>query len=108
MPFIATTTVSILRGTQLDQWGYEQDTDAVYKTGIPMGITARNKTVIEPVSSTPKTVRWYTGRCITNLDITEDDRIVDERTGDIYTISSVTSTTSFAQTKQTVLDLVRV
>lgn len=108
MPFIATTTVSILRGTTEDEWGYEQDTDAVHATGIPMAITSRTKQVFEPATSTGKTVRFYTGRAISNLDITADDRIRDENTGEVYVISAVTSTTSLAQTRELVLDLARV
>lgn len=105
--FVATTTVSILRGTSQDQWGYEQDSDAIFKSGIPMAITARNKTVVEDNSSTPKTVRWYVGRANPDLDVTKDDRIKDERTGDIYSVSAVTRSTSLAQSRTLVLDLVR-
>lgn len=108
MPFVATTTVSVLSGSTTDEWGYEQDGDTVSQTGIPMAITEKRRTVVDPSSSQPTTVRWFVGRCRPNAVIAENNRLRDERTGYIYIINQVTYGTSLAQTHDLVLDLTRV
>lgn len=87
---LATTSVSILRGTSTDDFGDETDTSTVLKSGIPASLTEATRTAMEPVSGTPRIIRTHVCRLPPTTDVTEDDRIKDEKTDEIYIVVSVT------------------
>lgn len=85
----ATTTVSIMRGTTVDEFGDSLDNSTVAASGIPLSIIEQSKRVFDPVTSTARVIRYYTGRATSGTDIQEGDRILDEATGSIYAIDYV-------------------
>lgn len=87
---LATTSVSVLRGTSTDAFGDETDTGTVLKSGIPASLIESTRTAMEPVSGTPRIIRTHVCRLPSTTDVTEDDRIKDERTSEIYIVVSVT------------------
>ncbi|MFD9464375.1 hypothetical protein [Streptomyces sp. NPDC060027] len=91
---LATTTVSVLRGTGEDAFGDETDTSTVLKSGIPASLIESTRTAREPVTGTPRIIRTHVCRLPPTTDVTEDDRIKDERTNEIYIVVAVTKNSS--------------
>jgi hypothetical protein len=88
---IATTTVSILRGTTVDPvYGDTAATATVVASGVVASIiedkTAKTTT---PGNPAPRITRAYDGILGSAVDVTDRDRLKDERTGQIYVILSV-------------------
>lgn len=107
---VATTRVDVLRGTSTDEYLDEVDIVDVASglLNIPMSIIEKTKQVVDPVSGTPRTVRFATGRAEHGTDIRSSDRIRDRSTGQIYAIQSLTTTQSPTHKNDLRLDLVRV
>ena len=87
---LATTSVTILRGTSTDAFGDETDTDTPIATRVPASLIESTRTAMEPVSGTPRIIRTHVCRLPSTTDITENDRIKDEQTDEIYIVVSVT------------------
>ncbi|MGW3821804.1 hypothetical protein ACWEAF_05715 [Streptomyces sp. NPDC005071] len=87
---VATTRISVLRGTGTDAFGDDTDTGTVAASGIAASLVESSRTVQEPVSGTPRIVRTHIGRVPPATDVTETDRIKDETTNEIYIVVSVT------------------
>lgn len=87
---LATTSVSILRGTTTDAFGDEADMTTVLKSGIPASLIESARTAMEPVSGTPRIIRTHVCRLPPSTDVTENDRIKDEKTNEIYIVVAVT------------------
>lgn len=88
MSFLATTKVSILRGTVLGPYGDELDSDAVVATGVPASILERPVTGARPVGGREDTPRTYALRVWRNVELRKNDRIRDERTGVTYSVTT--------------------
>lgn len=86
---LATGTISILRGTTTDAFGDETDTERVLATGVLASIIPFSERVFTPDSPTPRIVRSYNAICGSQTDVTDGDRIRDERTGQIYVVLDV-------------------
>src|SRR5690348_150577 len=88
---LATTTVSVLRGTSTDPvYGDTTATMTVVAAGIPASIIEdRNVKTTTPGNPTPRVTRGYSGIVGSAVDVTDRDRLKDERTGQIYVIVSV-------------------
>lgn len=108
MSFLATTTVTVLRGTATDRWGDDIDTDTVFATRQPASILERPVTGGKPASGRRDTPRTYALRIRTNIELRQDDRIRDERTGRVYTIDTLAPQTNPAGHSVTRADLLRV
>ncbi|MGY0062842.1 hypothetical protein ACWY4P_40955 [Streptomyces sp. LZ34] len=104
---LATTTVSVLRGTTTDPFGDEQDTAAVHASGIPASLIESTRQTFEPVTGTPRIVRTHVARLPATTDVSEDDRIRDEQTGEVYIVVSVTRNANPVLTQPLRLDLKR-
>jgi hypothetical protein len=107
MQAIATTRVSILRGTTTDTWGDEQDTDTALYTGIPASLIEQSRRVTTRDDPTPRIVRYAVARVPANTDVTDQDRLRDERTGATYIVDSVSAMTNPAIAVDRRLDLRR-
>lgn len=88
---LATTRVSILRGTDTDEFGDETDAVTVHASGILANIRETRRSVFDASTSTPRIVRTVECRLPSNTDILDSDRVKDENDGTIYGITSVTN-----------------
>ncbi|MGW0837548.1 hypothetical protein [Streptomyces prunicolor] len=91
MQAVATTLISILRGTDTDGFGDERDTSTPIATGIPASLVEQSRRVSGRENATPRIVRYAIARVPARTDITEDDRVLDERTGAKYIVDAVSS-----------------
>jgi hypothetical protein len=107
MQAIATTLVSVLRGVTTDAYGDEQDTDTPVHTGIPASLTEQSRRVTTRDDPTPRIVRYAVARVPAQTDVTDQDRLLDERTGAIYSVDAVSSMANPAATPDIRLDLRR-
>jgi hypothetical protein len=87
---ICNTTVQILRGTTYNSYGELVDNDTVFMENVPAFLAETGKTVQDPSSPTPRTVREIVCHVPQYVGVTDSDQIVDERTGDKYMIISTT------------------
>lgn len=104
---LATTTITVYRGTTTDAYGDEQDTDTTVHTGIPAALTEQTRRVTTRDDPTPRIVRYAVGRVTAGTDITDQDRILDERTGAVYVVDAVSSMANPAVAADLRLDLRR-
>jgi hypothetical protein len=104
---VATTTLAILRGTTTDAYGDEQDTDTAVATGIPASLTEQTRRVTTRDDPTPRIVRYAVARVRAGTDVTDQDRVKDERTGAIYAVDAVSSMANPALAADLRLDLRR-
>lgn len=104
---VATTTVAVLRGTTEDAWGDETDTDTAVQTGVPIALTEQSRRVTTRDDPTPRIVRYAVGRVTAGTDITDQDRLRDERTGVVYIVDAVSQMTNPAVAADLRLDLRR-
>lgn len=86
----ANTTASVMRGTTENQFGDEIDANTPYISGLPVTLIETGKTVQDPSSATPRTIRQVYCNVPEWAGILNTDRLMDERTGDVYIIISVT------------------
>lgn len=91
MQAVATTKVSILRGTEDDEFGDPRDTDTPIATGVPASLVEQTRRVSGRENPTPRIVRYAVARLPARTDISEDDRVLDERTGAKYIVDAVSS-----------------
>ncbi|MFD1309738.1 hypothetical protein [Streptomyces kaempferi] len=89
MQAIATTKITVLRGTATDAYGDEQDTNTPIATGIPASLTEQTRRVSGRENQTPRIVRYAVARVPARTDISENDRVLDERTGATYIVDAV-------------------
>lgn len=108
MTFLATTTVSVLRGTGTNRFGDEVDIDDVVKTGLPASILQKPVTSARPSSGNKNTPRGYTLRIGRMFPLQENDRIRDERTGWTYSVTTLPPSTNPVGLGSTRADLQRV
>jgi hypothetical protein len=88
MQAIATTRISILRGTTTDVYGDEQDVDTPVHTGIPASLVEQTRRVTTRDDPTPRIVRYAVVRVPAGTDVTDQDRLLDERTGAKYIVDA--------------------
>jgi hypothetical protein len=91
MQAIATTRISILRGTTTDAYGDEQDTNTPIATGVPASLIEQSRRVTSRDNPTPRIVRYAVARVPARTDITDQDRVLDERTGATYIVDAVSA-----------------
>jgi hypothetical protein len=104
---IATTLISVLRGTATDAYGDERDVDTAVATRIPASLTEQTRRVTTRDDPTPRIVRYAVARVKAGTDVTDQDRVRDERTGAIYIVEAVSSMANPAVTADIRLDLRR-
>lgn len=104
---LATTTVSVFRGTTTDDYGDEADTDTPLYTGIPASLTEQTRRVTTRDDPAPRIVRYAVARVAAGTDVTDQDRLRDERTGAVYIVDAVSSMANPALTADLRLDLRR-
>lgn len=105
----ANTTASILRGTSSNWAGDQVDANTPVITGLPITLIETGKSVQDPSTPTPRTIRQIYANVPEWAGILNTDRLMDERTGDVYIVISVTKPpTIIGAPVDTVLGLRRV
>ena len=104
---VATTTLTVLRGTTTDGYGDEQDTDTPFATGILASLIEQSRRVTTRDDPTPRIVRYAVARVTAGTDIADQDRVRDERTGAVYIVDAVSSMANPAVAADLRLDLRR-
>lgn len=107
MQAVATTSLTVLRGTTTDAYDDEQDTDTPHATGIPASLTEQSRRVTTRDDPTPRIVRYAIARVPAGTDINDQDRVRDERTGAVYIVDATSSMTNPAMAADLRLDLRR-
>ncbi|MDX2697249.1 hypothetical protein [Streptomyces ipomoeae] len=107
MQAIATTTLTVLRGTTTDAYGDEQDTDTPVATGVIAALTEQSRRVTTRENPTPRIVRYAVARVPAGTDIQDQDRVRDERTGAVYIVEAPSSMANPAMAVDLRLDLRR-
>lgn len=110
MPALATTTITILTGSAVDEFGDPTDGTTVAASGMPASLIEQSRIVHDPTDPTPRVVRFTTCRTApttAGLAITSDDRVKDESTDDIYIIDSISKPENPALGQDIRLDLRR-
>lgn len=102
---VATTTISILRGTSTDIYGDTTDTATVAASGIPASILEQRKTTFTPADNRVQQIGFFTGRVSQLVDVRIGDRILDERTGTIYVLDNISTVSSPVLGNDSRLDL---
>lgn len=105
----ANTTATVIRGTAQNWAGDTVDASTPYISGLPVTLIETGKTVQDPSSATPRTIRQIYCNVPEWAGILNTDRLMDDRTGDVYIIISVTKPpTIIGAPVDTVLQLKRV
>ena len=84
---LATTTVSILRGTTRNYAGDEVDGFDVHQSGIIAALIEKPATTWDDATQQRRTVRRISCTLPSDTQILGFDRILDERTGHVYSIN---------------------
>lgn len=108
MSFLATTTVTITRGTAENAYGDEIDTDEVVASKVPASILERPVTGARPASGRADTPRIYAMRVWKTVDLRQNDRVRDERTGRTFYVTTEAPSTNPVGLGSTRVDLQRV
>lgn len=103
----ATTTVSILRGTETNAYNDTVDTTAAIHTGVIAAIMERDRRVYLPAEQAVRVIRTYSARFPPNVDLQKLDRVKDERTGVIYLVTEIRQPASPALMLDVAADLSR-
>jgi hypothetical protein len=107
MQAIATTRLTVLRGTTTDAYGDEQDTDTAVATGVIASLVEQSRRVTTRENPTPRIVRYAVARVPAGTDIRDQDRVRDERTGATYIVEAPSSMANPAMAVDLRLDLRR-
>lgn len=105
---LATTTVSVLRGTSTTAFGDEVDAATVVQTGVPMAIMAQSQSSTRAVDQRTQEVETFRGRAPKGTAIYTGDRVQDERSGEIYTVTGSHQAANPVLGQDLAVDLTRV
>lgn len=88
----ATTRVSIYRGSTTDEYADDvDDNSAPIASGVLASIVEQSRRVFLPVENRMTVVMNATGRVKSGTDITEGDRVKDEKTDRFYYVEGVSN-----------------
>ena len=103
----ATTTVSILRGSEVNEFEDEVDANITVQTGIVAAIAERTRRVFLPAEGAFRVVRAYVGQVGREVDIRKLDRLRDERSGAVYLVLEISEPVNPANQPDYELELSR-
>lgn len=108
MRALATTRVSVLRGTGTSLFDDPTDTGTVVTVGVPISIVETQRSTTGHVDDRQKTVLTFTGRCNANVDIRQGDRLLDRDGVTYYNVVAATTVSNPITGNDRRLDLERV
>lgn len=88
MLMLATTRITVLRGQTTDEWGDPIDNNTVHVSGVLANIAIKTIKATTESSGMPQQVINAVCRVRSNLDITSNDLIIDEKTGESWQVVS--------------------
>jgi hypothetical protein len=100
--------VSVLRGTDTDEFGDTVDNGSVAASGIPAFVAVRSRTVTDPSTQTPRVVQTITGTVGSTIDVRDTDQLRDDTHGVVYAVEAVTQPLAAGLTPDQALELRRV
>jgi len=86
----ANTQITIFSGTTQNQYGDVIDANTPRLQSLPATLVETSRKTQDPSTPTPRTVRDVVLHVPYWAEVTTDDRIMDERTQDIYMVIEVT------------------
>jgi hypothetical protein len=86
----ANTTCTILRGTTVNAFGDTVDDSQVLLEHVPAILAETGRTIQDPSSPTPRTIRDVICKLPAWTGVLNTDRITDESSGDVFIILGVT------------------
>jgi hypothetical protein len=87
----ATTTITIYRGQSTDEWGDPTDTNTIVGSEIVASLLEQSQYFRSEITTQPRNFRYARLRVDSSVDIQYNDRILDERTGWIWTIRNISN-----------------
>jgi hypothetical protein len=86
---IANCLITVCRGTEANAYGDLSDVGSVLYQHVPAAVTETTKTVFDPATQRPQTIR--TSMCVLPswADVLDSDTLQREDTGDFFMIESV-------------------
>jgi hypothetical protein len=87
----ANTTISLLRGETVDEYGDVIDSNTPVFTGVPAVLVEQPGQTQDPSNPTPRTIRAIKLVVPSFLGLLDTDRILDEPTGNTYIVITVTT-----------------
>ncbi|MCA1840199.1 MAG: hypothetical protein ABR585_12490 [Gemmatimonadaceae bacterium] len=85
----ATTTVTVYRGSTYNAWGDEVDSDTIVATGVRASILEQTVDAKTEITTVPHSYRFAKMRVTAGTDIRQNDRIMDEKTQEVWTIVQI-------------------
>jgi hypothetical protein len=105
----ANTYATLFDSTTTNWAGDTVDSNVPLITGLPITLVETGKTVQDPSTPTPRTIRQITAIVPEYAHVTSDFRLMDEATGDVYIVLAVTRPpTIIGAPTDRVLDLKRI
>jgi hypothetical protein len=108
MSIRANTTISVMRGTVQGEYGDDLDSDEVVAKQIPASILEYPVTGARPVGGRADTQRTHALRLWRVFALRQSDRILDERTGEIFSVTTLVTPRNNVGLASTRADLQRV
>lgn len=103
----ATTTVTIYRGQATDEWGDPTDTSTIVGENIVASLLEQSQYFRAEITTQPRNFRYARLRVDSSVDIQYNDRILDEKTGWIWTIRNLSTYQNPVRQQDTRADLQR-
>lgn len=86
---VANTYVSVLGGTVVDEYGNIQDASVVLHSRVPAALAEVSRTVFDPATQSPRTVRSVVCNVSRWLGVTSSNQLLDETTGNTYAVEEI-------------------
>lgn len=86
---IANCLITIMRGTEANVYGDETDVGTPLYQHVPAAVTETGKTVFDPATQRPQTIRASMCVLPSWTDVLDSDTLLREDTGDYFMIESI-------------------
>jgi len=103
----ATTTITIYRGQATDEWGDPTDTNTIVGENIVASLLEQSQYFRQEITTQPRNFRYARLRVDSSVDIQYNDRILDEKTGWVWTIRNLSGDQNPVRQQDTRADLQR-
>lgn len=86
---LANTRLTIMRGTAANAYGDESDVGTPLYMGVPAAVNESSKTVFDPATQQPRTIRTSTAVVPGWTDVLLSDTLFDENSGSYYMVQDI-------------------